>query len=104
MCQDPLHPPGRPEHVRIEAKFDTSLKLVWTPPRNTGGTKITGYIVDKKHSPRIVKEEKQEAEEGEKKEGEEGEKKEEEKKEEEEEEEFVKPRELSSVNSFTFEQ
>ena len=48
ICQDPLHPPGRPEHIKILDKLDTALTLQWVPPRNNGGSKIKGYVVDKK--------------------------------------------------------
>merc|ERR1711962_719412 len=59
ICQDPLHPPGRPEHVKVLSKLDTALTLQWVPPRNNGGSKIKGYVVDKKHFKKIEKKKKE---------------------------------------------
>merc|ERR1711917_215466 len=59
ICQDPLHPPGRPEHVKVMAKLDTALTVQWVPPRNNGGSKIKGYVVDKKHFKKIEKKKKE---------------------------------------------
>ena len=63
-CQDPLHPPGRPEHVKVMAKLDTALTVQWVPPRNNGGSKIKGYVVDKKHFKKIEKKKKEVYEDG----------------------------------------
>ena len=55
VCQDPHYPPGRCEHLKIFAKLDTALTFQWLPPRNNGGSKIKGYLVDKKHIKKIEK-------------------------------------------------
>ncbi|XP_077990140.1 twitchin-like isoform X3 [Glandiceps talaboti] len=42
---DPPSAPGKPDFKAIDRGFVT---LTWTPPQNDGGTRILGYIVEKK--------------------------------------------------------
>ena len=58
VCQDPLHCPGIVEHIKVLDKLDNALTLQWVPPRNNGGSKIKGYIVDKKWFKKIEKKKK----------------------------------------------
>lgn len=41
-------PPGKPEVIEVT---DSSVELKWSTPRNCGGYKILGYILDKKKLP-----------------------------------------------------
>lgn len=48
IARDPCDPPGTPEAVRITKN---SITIVWTKPEYDGGSKVTGYIVEKKELP-----------------------------------------------------
>lgn len=47
-ARDPCDPPGTPEAVRITKN---SITIAWTKPEYDGGSKVTGYIVEKKELP-----------------------------------------------------
>uniref|UniRef100_A0A671KHV3 Titin n=1 Tax=Sinocyclocheilus anshuiensis TaxID=1608454 RepID=A0A671KHV3_9TELE len=47
-ARDPCDPPGTPEAVRITKN---SIAIAWTKPEYDGGSKVTGYIVEKKELP-----------------------------------------------------
>jgi len=47
LCQQPLEVPGRPEGLRIEDIKNSEIKIRWLPPRADGGSKITGYLIDR---------------------------------------------------------
>ena len=41
-------PPSSPEKFHYYERTKTSLSLTWRPPRNDGGSPISGYIIEKK--------------------------------------------------------
>uniref|UniRef100_A0A8C1MTV0 Titin n=1 Tax=Cyprinus carpio TaxID=7962 RepID=A0A8C1MTV0_CYPCA len=47
-ARDPCDPPGTPEAVVITKN---SITIAWTKPEYDGGSKVTGYIVEKKELP-----------------------------------------------------
>uniref|UniRef100_A0A8B9HA48 Titin n=1 Tax=Astyanax mexicanus TaxID=7994 RepID=A0A8B9HA48_ASTMX len=48
IARDPCDPPGTPEAVKITKN---SITIAWTKPEYDGGSKVTGYIVEKKELP-----------------------------------------------------
>uniref|UniRef100_A0A7M4F704 Titin n=1 Tax=Crocodylus porosus TaxID=8502 RepID=A0A7M4F704_CROPO len=48
VARDPCDPPGRPEAIVITRNYVT---LKWKKPEYDGGSKITGYLVEKKELP-----------------------------------------------------
>ena len=46
-CADKPWPPGRPT---VTAMTRDSATLTWSPPRNDGGSPVTGYVVESKSS------------------------------------------------------
>lgn len=45
-------PPGPPSTPEVSDVDKTSVTLTWTPPKQDGGTKVTGYIVEKREKGR----------------------------------------------------
>lgn len=45
MC---IAPPGPPVNLVVTEVQSRSATLTWEPPLHTGGTEITGYVVEKK--------------------------------------------------------
>ena len=45
VCLVPPSSPGSPEVKKVGKNY---IELAWEPPTNDGGSKITGYIVEKK--------------------------------------------------------
>lgn len=45
MC---IAPPGPPVNLIVTEVQSRSATLTWEPPLHTGGTEITGYVVEKK--------------------------------------------------------
>jgi len=43
-------PPGPPEGLNVDRITRNTVSLSWRPPRNDGGSKIKGYIIQCKHS------------------------------------------------------
>uniref|UniRef100_A0A803W9K1 Titin n=1 Tax=Ficedula albicollis TaxID=59894 RepID=A0A803W9K1_FICAL len=48
VARDPCDPPGRPEAILVTR---SNITLKWKKPEYDGGSKITGYIVEKKELP-----------------------------------------------------
>lgn len=48
VARDPCDPPGTPEAVKITRD---SITITWTKPEYDGGSKVTGYVVEKKELP-----------------------------------------------------
>ncbi len=48
VARDPCDPPGTPEAVAISKDH---IKIQWTKPQYDGGSKVTGYIVEKRDLP-----------------------------------------------------
>uniref|UniRef100_A0A672QCM9 Titin n=1 Tax=Sinocyclocheilus grahami TaxID=75366 RepID=A0A672QCM9_SINGR len=48
VARDPCDPPGTPEAVTISKDH---LKIQWTKPQYDGGSKVTGYIVERRDLP-----------------------------------------------------
>ncbi|KAF3843851.1 hypothetical protein F7725_002700 [Dissostichus mawsoni] len=48
IARDPCDPPGTPEATKIGKD---SITIVWNKPEYDGGSKVTGYIVEKKELP-----------------------------------------------------
>uniref|UniRef100_A0AAY5EM62 Titin n=1 Tax=Electrophorus electricus TaxID=8005 RepID=A0AAY5EM62_ELEEL len=48
VARDPCDPPGTPEAVKITKD---SITITWTKPEYDGGSKVTGYVVEKKELP-----------------------------------------------------
>lgn len=48
VARDPCDPPGTPEAVKMTKD---SITIMWTKPEYDGGSKVTGYIVEKKELP-----------------------------------------------------
>uniref|UniRef100_A0A8D2NTC3 Titin n=1 Tax=Zosterops lateralis melanops TaxID=1220523 RepID=A0A8D2NTC3_ZOSLA len=48
VARDPCDPPGRPEAIVVTR---SNITLKWKKPEYDGGSKITGYIVEKKELP-----------------------------------------------------
>lgn len=46
--KDPFGLPGPPEKPKITEYSKTSMTLTWEPPRETGGSMITGYWLEKR--------------------------------------------------------
>uniref|UniRef100_A0A8C5DV00 Titin n=1 Tax=Gouania willdenowi TaxID=441366 RepID=A0A8C5DV00_GOUWI len=48
VARDPCDPPGKPVAVIVSRH---TVKLRWTPPQYDGGSKVTGYVVEKRDLP-----------------------------------------------------
>lgn len=48
MIIDPFGLPGPPEKPKIAEYSKTSMTLTWEPPRDTGGSMIIGYWLEKR--------------------------------------------------------
>lgn len=48
FCYDPIDPPETPEVVRVGKDY---VDLCWEKPEYDGGSKITGYIIEKRELP-----------------------------------------------------
>lgn len=47
-----LGPPGPPKSLKTADVERTSLNLVWEPPKDDGGSPITGYIIERREASR----------------------------------------------------
>ena len=47
LCQDPIVVPDCPENIRIDSVKDTNITLKWNQPRFDGGSKVSGYNVER---------------------------------------------------------
>ena len=45
--------PSAPRDLRVVDQSESSVSLSWTPPRDDGGSKITGYVVEKRDALRM---------------------------------------------------
>ncbi|CAH8497134.1 unnamed protein product [Schistosoma turkestanicum] len=48
VIKDPTYPPSAPDSVNVDKVNKNGVKLSWQKPRKDGGSKITGYQVEKK--------------------------------------------------------
>ncbi|CAK9803493.1 sls [Anthophora plagiata] len=43
-----ITPPSSPQHVQVTNVTSKSVTLSWAPPANTGGSDLTGYVIEKR--------------------------------------------------------
>ncbi|KAI8488689.1 Titin-like, partial [Branchiostoma belcheri] len=48
LARHPFDTPGPPVHVQVREITRESLKLLWSPPENDGGSEIVGFLVERK--------------------------------------------------------
>ncbi|CAH8634151.1 unnamed protein product [Dicrocoelium dendriticum] len=48
VIKDPTFPPGSPDNLNVDKVNKNGVKLSWQKPRKDGGSKVTGYQVEKK--------------------------------------------------------
>ncbi|CAH8545499.1 unnamed protein product [Schistosoma haematobium] len=48
VIKDPTYPPSAPDSINVDKVNKNGVKLSWQKPRKDGGSKITGYQVEKK--------------------------------------------------------
>ncbi|KAI8511948.1 Titin-like, partial [Branchiostoma belcheri] len=48
LSRHPFDTPGPPVHVQVREITRESLKLLWSPPENDGGSEIVGFLVERK--------------------------------------------------------
>ncbi|KAL3088858.1 hypothetical protein niasHS_009150 [Heterodera schachtii] len=46
-AKDPFDPPGPPSTPEVTAYDSNSVSLKWNPPRDDGGSPVTGYVVER---------------------------------------------------------
>ncbi|XP_066264227.1 titin-like [Branchiostoma lanceolatum] len=48
LARHPFDTPGPPAHVQVREITRESLKLLWSPPENDGGSEIIGFFIERK--------------------------------------------------------
>ena len=49
-----LDRPGPPEAVTVTDVTSSQAKIHWTPPKDDGGSHVTGYVIEKRESSRLA--------------------------------------------------
>lgn len=47
IAKDPFNPPGAPSTPEVTGYNTNQISLKWNPPRDDGGSPITGYVIEK---------------------------------------------------------
>ena len=49
-----LDKPGPPRDLNVTGTTENSVSLSWKPPKDDGGRKVTGYIIEKREALRMA--------------------------------------------------